>query len=254
MLYANKAARGRRMIYDPAQRSLEELPTSVRQFARFARRHRLARAILRDLTCAVLPAPASPAELEAEDTVHDFFSRHFSEHIAGRFVSALVHGVYSGRSRRLLTSRVFRYLWQLETAYGSVVLGALLEPWLKLAAYQDARELTEPVSPSPGPAPRAFVREATKERIISFRTGMHELPAALDAAARGLGVRIRVGCEVEAVEGVWAKGAVARDPGNLRSVSVVCADGSAHPADLVISTLPEHPLSHVLQVRLRAHC
>lgn len=228
---------------------MEVLPTSFGTFLRFAKSHSLVRALLRDLSLAVLPAPASFTELEADDTAHAFFSRHFSMRLASRFVSSLMHGVYSGRSRTLLTSRVFRYLWQLEAAYGSVVVGALVDPWLRLTAHQDAKEFRTPQSPTGRGRPPAIVRAAKKERIVSFRTGMHELTAGLEQAVREFGVKVRLGSEVEAIDGVWSPGATAKDPSTISSLSVVCTDGSAHPADLVISTLPEGPLSSVLEVR-----
>lgn len=56
----------------------------------------------------------------ADESVDSFFTRRFGKTMAETYVSAIIHGIYSGDTRRLSMRAVFPALWEAERANGSV--------------------------------------------------------------------------------------------------------------------------------------
>ncbi|EGD74324.1 hypothetical protein PTSG_06334 [Salpingoeca rosetta] len=188
--WANRATRGRRFVFDEDTAALEELPTSVSQILGFAYRHSLVPAVLRDLTQALFHRD----EGVGYDTCEAFFTKHFSRHLATRFLTALVHGIFSGEANKLLLRYAFPSMWQLEQAYGSVVLGAILDRFLKLSAAYET-----PIMP---PAPQVpdrverWLQRAAKERVASLKGGLTTLTSALWEHVVEAGVHMHMGAAV----------------------------------------------------------
>jgi oxygen-dependent protoporphyrinogen oxidase len=238
LVWADKDTRGRRFIYDPATGELEELPTSLRAFMGFAWRHGVWSALLHDMACMVLPRKRYRQAKLGLETVHHFFKRHFSEHIADRFVSALVHGIYSGDSRTLTVRYIFRILWQLDAAYGSILLGMLLDKVLGVVKEHDRIEL--PVPRIKGGSAEG-IQQAKSQSIASLRGGMHTLIEALVENLRRQGVHIHYGAEARQVS-ICTPTATAE-----HLVSITTAAGERRAADFVISALPPDELLAVLR-------
>lgn len=209
---------------------LEELPTALAPALAFAWRYGLPGSALRDLLRLFDTVPPehaldtldrdadSHADAYADpyagaaadgdtsghsDTIHAFFARHLSPRFATRFVSALVHGIFSGDSRQLLVRYAFPPLWRLRQAYGSIVAGALLDTRLDLAGcYADPEARETPPSDAvldvllgaPPADLEALVARAKKERVASLEGGLSTLITALADAARHAGVEVRLGC------------------------------------------------------------
>lgn len=88
------------------------------------------------------------------ETVYDFFSRHFGEEVTEKAVQPFVGGIYAGDARKLLMGLTFPNLLEMERSYGSVLKG-----FIKAGAGQ-------------------------RRKSISFLDGMGDLPDALATMAR----------------------------------------------------------------------
>ncbi|KAM0746171.1 Protoporphyrinogen oxidase [Meredithblackwellia eburnea MCA 4105] len=66
-----------------------------------------------------------------DESVDNFVRRRFGPKLAEDVVSAVIHGIYSGDTRRLSAKAVFPGLWELERESGSVLRGAMFGKLLK---------------------------------------------------------------------------------------------------------------------------
>ena len=190
LAWANKDTRGRRFVFDEDTHELEEMPTSLKQVLAFAYKHNLLTAVLRDIAQAVLHTDRG----SGHDTCEAFFTKHFSAHLARHFLTALVHGIFSGEASRLLLRYAFPAMWQLEQAYGSIVLGSILDPFLQLAqAYEDP---AMPKAPAVDSRVEAWIKRAAKERIASLQGGLTTLTTALWERLTDSGVHMHMGTPV----------------------------------------------------------
>eukprot|EP01147_Barroeca_monosierra_P002516 gene2516-8090_t len=181
--WANKKTRGRRFVFEERTKTLEELPISLPQFLAFAYRYNLLAAIFRDLWQAVAHKDGG----KGYETCEAFFAKHFSAHLARRFVSALVHGIFSGDSNKLLLKYAFPSLWEMEQAYGSVIIGFILDPFLKLSEmYQDSPLIADPMPQRV----QKWLQRASRERVASLEGGLTTLITALWDNIIGRGVHV----------------------------------------------------------------
>lgn len=121
----------------------------------------------------LLREPFVPRHTGPEESIADFTRRRlgpeFLEYAVGPFVS----GVYAGDPERLSVRHAVKKIHRLEENHGSLIRGALALRKTSAAA---------------GPSPRGG--------ILSFRSGLDALPAALAAS---LGERARTGTRVDAI-------------------------------------------------------
>jgi oxygen-dependent protoporphyrinogen oxidase len=256
--FANKATRARRYVFDPEAQQLEEMPTSLLHVLRFAIKHGLPAAMLRDLSFAFTKmASALFADNSAGHvleggsfaTVHEFFRSHFSPHFARRFASALVHGIFSGSSQQLLLKYAFPALWQSQVAYDSVLVGALLDPYLKLAqCYDEAPTVNLALSPADQSAFEPTLKRAQRERVASLEGGLSTLTTRLHEHVRKEQVEIYLRTKVMHVV---RKG----DRVDVMTETEAAAETSeprrtTFTATAVASTLPPPALTAVLKASL----
>ncbi|GAA5911268.1 oxygen-dependent protoporphyrinogen oxidase [Sporobolomyces salmoneus] len=60
-----------------------------------------------------------------DESIDSFFTRRFGKPLAEEMISAMIHGIYAGDSRKLSVRAVFPQLWEAEREFGSVVLAGL---------------------------------------------------------------------------------------------------------------------------------
>ncbi|KAK4048021.1 oxygen-dependent protoporphyrinogen oxidase [Microbotryomycetes sp. JL201] len=60
-----------------------------------------------------------------DESVDAFFKRRFGKKLADSMISAMIHGIYAGDSRRLSVKTLFPGLWEAERQSGSVIRHAL---------------------------------------------------------------------------------------------------------------------------------
>lgn len=60
-----------------------------------------------------------------DESVDSFFSRRFGTPLAGNMISAMIHGIYSGDTRRLSMRALFPSVWEAERESRSILLGLM---------------------------------------------------------------------------------------------------------------------------------
>lgn len=98
----------------------------------------------------------------ADATVAQFFEARFGKEILDYAVNPFIAGIHAGRPDQLSIKHTFPSLYNLEKEYGSVVTGGV-------------RKLFNRNSD-----------KKTKRRLISFTTGLHELPEKLSSKVTNL--------------------------------------------------------------------
>jgi len=122
-----------------------------------------------------------------DESVHDFLVRRFGNRssIPENLVSAVLHGIYAGDSRKLSVRAVLPFLWNSEKRNGSLIRGLLPKKWNKrfrepnekekLKEERGQRELEE-VEERLG---EEFVREMKDVSVYSFPEGIEEITRAM---------------------------------------------------------------------------
>lgn len=118
---------------------------------------------------------------DPDETLASFARRRVGSEFLDYAVNPFVGGVYSCSPEEIAVRHALPRLWRLEQEHGSLVRGAL--------ALRRAKRASGATS---------------KPRLISFREGLHVLPAAL---ARRLGEAVRTSCAVRSInrqrDGRW---------------------------------------------------
>mgnify|MGYP001599578569 CR=1 FL=1 len=127
------ASAKKRFVYYPS--SLTLLPSSLATAVTAA----FTKPIIRSAIPGILLEPFRPrSPLHSlpdggDESVDAFFSRRFGTPLAENMISAMIHGIYSGDTRRLSIRAVFPGLWEAEREWGSVVRAGLFGGmWRKL--------------------------------------------------------------------------------------------------------------------------
>ena len=170
------------------------MPSSFLHALRFVVKHGLPAAMLRDLSFAFAKigsalfadnSAGNVLEGGSFATVHEFFRSHFSRHFAERFASAFVHGIFLGSSQQLLLKYAFPALWQRQVAYDSVLVGALLDPYLQLSqCYDEAPTVSLALSPADQADFAMALQQAQRERVASLEGGLATLTTRLHEHVR----------------------------------------------------------------------
>lgn len=124
--------------------SLTLLPSSLLS----ALRALVATPLLRSTLVGVISEPFRRRSLAhlapdgGDESVDAFFARRFGKPLAENMISAMIHGIYSGDTRRLSMRAIFPGVWEAEREWGSVILATLFggfwrkRGWLKPSEHQ----------------------------------------------------------------------------------------------------------------------
>ncbi|EDQ86156.1 uncharacterized protein MONBRDRAFT_11214 [Monosiga brevicollis MX1] len=258
LTFAERTTRGRRYVYNFDRRGLLELPSSFLAFLKFAFEYNLPLCLARDvahfgasLWAALCNRSNHTARVRAlnDMTVDSFFRTHFSDRIAAELGSALVRGIFSGSSTNLLLKHAFPSLWQLVAAYDSVVVGALLNPFLHLSDHFALQpELHIPTAGVDPTTASELLARARRERVASVQGGLSTIIDTLADRLRAQGVVIRTNVVAHAL---------LSSMDNPNQAAVLCA--SAHEpagpweqldATDIIATLPPPALASLIEQTL----
>ncbi len=165
----------------------------------------------------------SPRARQEDASVADLIGDHFGSEVLERAFQPFIGGIYAGDAKRLSARHGFPKLWEAERTKGSIIRSAIAG-----ARRRRAQGL-------PGSAP-----------IVSFRSGLQALPAAL--AGRLPAGSVSLGAEVRSVApGTGARWRVGwRGPGGENSEEfdcVVAALPAWSLAELEIGAAGSRPLS-----------
>ncbi|GAK68420.1 DUF185-domain-containing protein [Moesziomyces antarcticus] len=181
-------------------------------------------------------------ELLDDESVDSFVSRRFGKGVAENLVSAVIHGIYAGDTRKLSVRAVMPFLWEAERVHGSVLRSML-------PAKRNKRH-------RPLPEPEAAAKAAKEDRlkhveqqlgkqlvdsfkgisVYSFPEGVQEIVAALEQRLAALpNVQLRTNESVRAIS--------IDESGKL---TLTTASGESIEADRVISSIPSSKLADIL--------
>ncbi|MBL8862320.1 MAG: protoporphyrinogen oxidase [Planctomycetes bacterium] len=152
-----------------------------------------------------------PADHEPEPTLGAFLDERIGREASRLLAGAFVRGVHAAELDELGARSAFPRLWELATRHGSLVRGAL------------ARARTRP-APLAGP-------DLRRHALVSFPGGLQEL---VEALARELGPRLRLGARVVGLERLGSRWLVRT------------ADGLGHPARAVVLACPAPAAARLL--------
>ncbi|PWN47109.1 Protoporphyrinogen oxidase [Violaceomyces palustris] len=196
------------------------------------------------------PASESKAEQERlrarerldDESVDAFVARRFGPSLAANLVSAVIHGIYAGDSRRLSVRSVLPSLWEAERTHGSVLRSVIPPTRNKRYRQATAAEAAEKQKKEQRAmeATRRLDAELVKRMqgtsVYSFPGGLQEIVDALQVElSKSPNVEIRTGAAASSI--IAAKGGVQIE-----------LKGSAEPiqASRVVSALPSSILAELL--------
>lgn len=136
-----------------------------------------------------------------------FFSRRFGKPLAENMISAMIHGIYSGDTRRLSIRALFPQLWEVERESRSLILGLLFsnlkrkigllpESQFRLEAKRNDEEM-ECIKDNlkEDEVGRELVERMEKASVWGVRGGLEKFTDRLRDWCIEQGVQIRMGSE-----------------------------------------------------------
>ena len=185
---------------------------------------------------------AEPGEPD-DESVHSFFSRRFSAATAEVLADAMVQGIFAGDTRQLSVRACLPAVADLETRYGSVVRGLVLEALADLLPGRGRAAGGTQAQPATDKG-RALCRATG----VSFKDGLQvltdELARQTFRSTDRLDCRLFLGREGRVLAG-GAAGAGQR--------ALELADGTRLPADYVLCALPMRRLRAALPEHAARH-
>ncbi|GAA6027131.1 hypothetical protein JCM8097_002416 [Rhodosporidiobolus ruineniae] len=176
-----------------------------------------------------------------DESVDAFFTRRFGKPLAESMISAMIHGIYSGDTRRLSIRAVFPQLWEAEREWGSVVLAGLFGGWARRKGWKEKSEWRRRKEEEDGEMERVksglrasgeegkeLVQAMEGASVWGVKGGLQGLTEALEERLRGEGVEFWMG-EKGRVEKVEKLG------GNWR----ITTSSSSLDASHLVTTIPQ---------------
>ncbi|KPV75571.1 uncharacterized protein RHOBADRAFT_53536 [Rhodotorula graminis WP1] len=196
----------------------------------------------------------------ADESVDGFFARRFGRTLADDMLSAMIHGIYAGDSRRLSVRAVFPQLWDAEREWGSVVLAGLFgslarrKGWKEASAWrvradEDVREMGRIKARigASGDEGRRLVEAMEGASVWGVKGGVEGLTEALRDRLRSEGVEFWMGDKgrVEEVEKVGDRWKIRTTAGEVDATQVVTTNPQLLPPWLAPPPLPSATVSVV---------
>lgn len=122
-----------------------------------------------------------------DESVHDFLTRRFGggKSIPENLVSAVIHGIYAGDSRKLSVRSVLPFLWNTEKRNGSLIRALLPPKWNKRFREPTEKEKTrdetaeKDLKSIEARLGEDFVKEMKDVSVYSFPEGIEEITLAM---------------------------------------------------------------------------
>ena len=206
-----------RFVYHPSSLTLlpSSLPTAL--VAAFTK------PIIRSALPGILSEPFCPRsplhDLSdgGDESVDSFFSRRFGTPLAENMISAMIHGIYSGDTRRLSIRAVFPGLWEAEREFGSVIKAGLFGRFRKKGEESQYRlgvmgqeDRTREIKQRLGGTPEGadLVNRMEEASVWGVQGGLESLTDALRNWLVKEGVDVKAGLEgdvtsIEHSSGRW---------------------------------------------------
>ncbi|EPQ28598.1 uncharacterized protein PFL1_03901 [Pseudozyma flocculosa PF-1] len=245
-----------RFIYYPDR--LAKLPSSLPSlFTALAKlpflRSALPRAALEYRVPSRFARPRSESKAEQDrlrrrealddESVDSFVSRRFGEGLAANLVSAVIHGIYAGDSRKLSVRSVMPFLWEAERTHGSVLKSLFLSP-KRNRKYRSLPEHEATAKSRREGSAKQVEARLGKELTDSFKgTSVYSFPNGLQEIIDALEQKLDAAANVEVRKGAGVVSVVVGEDGK---VLLKTTAGDTIEADRVISALPSAQMAKAL--------
>ena len=179
-----------------------------------------------------------------DESVDSFVSRRFGKGLAENLLSAVIHGIYAGDTRKLSVRAVLPFLWEAERVHGSVLRSMLPVKRNKRhralpeseAAYKALKEdRLKQIEEQLG---KDLVDSFKSISVYSFPEGVQELTKALEARLTEFG-----NVQVSKGDGVQSMVVDGNDRAALRTEK-----GELFETDRIVSSIPSSRLADVMSM------
>ncbi|KAK4053234.1 oxygen-dependent protoporphyrinogen oxidase [Microbotryomycetes sp. JL221] len=193
---------------------------------------------------------------QADESVDAFFRRRFGSKLADDVVSAMIHGIWSGDSRRLSVRTLFPGLWDAECRRGSVIKAALLSSKKnqrgKLSVYQQqlqedkslVDELQDKIAQT-GAEGKTLVHDMKLASVWGLKGGLEQLIQGLRSWLVKHDVEIKTGraAELTHSDGNWT--ITSDGESDLQPTHVIATVPQALPVELRPTPIPNSTVAVV---------
>jgi oxygen-dependent protoporphyrinogen oxidase len=165
--------------------------------------------------------PAPDRDVNADESVASFVSRHFGSAMLENIADPLLSGVYGGDSELLSARSVLNRFWQMEEEYGSLARG--------IRAARRKRLEAAGKNPNSGPP-------SASPLFTTLKNGLGQMTEALSKELDH--DRVFTGRRIDAIE---------KEQANFESLyRIRCEGGASHTAHAVVLAMPAFECSRLL--------
>ncbi|TKY89453.1 hypothetical protein EX895_001984 [Sporisorium graminicola] len=177
-----------------------------------------------------------------DESVDSFVSRRFGKGLAENLLSAVIHGIYAGDTRKLSVRAVLPFLWEAERTHGGVLRSML--PIKRNKLHRSLPESEAAVKAAKEDRLKDVESQLGKEMIDSFKSisvysfpeGVEELTQALESRLAEI-ENVRV-CKGDAVQSVIVD--------STGQTILQTKKGERIEADRIVSSIPSARLADIL--------
>ena len=181
-------------------------------------------------------------ELIEDESVDSFVSRRFGKGLAENLVSAVIHGIYAGDTRKLSVRAVLPFLWEAERVHGSVLRSML--PAKRNKRHRPLPELEAAVKAAKEDRLKQVESRLGKEMVDSFKAvSVYSFPDGVQELVQALESRLAEHDNVQIKKGDAVRSVVVDESGKtlLRT-----KNGETIEAHRIISSIPSSQLADIL--------
>ncbi|SPO27876.1 related to HEM14 - Protoporphyrinogen oxidase involved in heme biosynthetic pathway [Ustilago trichophora] len=181
-------------------------------------------------------------ELIEDESVDSFVSRRFGKGLAENLLSAVIHGIYAGDTRKLSVRAVLPFLWEAERVHGSVLRSMI--PAKSNKRHRPLPESEAAVKAAKEDRLKEIEKELGKELVDSFKSiSVYSFPEGVQEIVQALETRLAEHDNVQIKKGDAVRSIIVNNSGKtlLRTEK-----GEKIEADRIISSIPSSQLADIL--------
>lgn len=181
-------------------------------------------------------------ELIEDESVDSFVSRRFGKGLAENLLSAVIHGIYAGDTRKLSVRAVLPFLWEAERMHGSVLRSMV--PPKRNKRHRPLPESEAAVKAAKEDRLKEIEKELGKELVDSFKSiSVYSFPEGVQEIVQALETRLAQHDNVQIKKGDAVRSIIVNNSGKtlLRTEK-----GEMIEADRIISSIPSSQLADIL--------
>ncbi|KAJ9474825.1 Protoporphyrinogen oxidase [Pseudozyma hubeiensis] len=177
-----------------------------------------------------------------DESVDSFVSRRFGKGLAENLLSAVIHGIYAGDTRKLSVRAVLPFLWEAERVHGSVLRSMLSTKRNK--RHRALPESEAAVKAAKEDRLKQIEQELGKDVVDSFKSiSVYSFPEGVQEIVQALESRLAEHDNVKIQKGDGVRSIIVDSKG---TVSLRTDSGETIETDRVISSIPSSRLADLL--------